>query len=147
MTKVADKYYGGIRVLLATYENPISEIERRKKTKLADIKLQELLEISSQNAFAEKISRNEIEHGMEIRVQKKNVIQNIQMVTADYSVESIGKCLDKVMNLSTSEGASEQEISRMVLQRLQSKSKDSRPRKVKAKSIDHSVMAKYVMEW
>ena len=71
-------------------------------------------------------------------IELKKIISNITMIYDEYTNSMIEETFNKVIKLKSSEGKTEKEITRLVIERL-NKQKNKRSKKIKTDtpSIDH----------
>lgn len=149
--KTVEKHYPGLKELLDNLDNPYEEKERTNIIKMAANEMESLIEEERQrNAAMELeayISSKEQENKQRI---KDNVVQSVQMLTSDYTTDTIMKTCEKVMNLKSSKGLTEQEIGQKVFQRLLEGKNDKRKAGTKKSSgkmdSNHIDMRKYLLE-
>ena len=122
---VAKKYYPGIQAVLADLE--ITENERKfvEIRECAAMKVNKMIDAAQQDAVMESAIKDSKSDAM-ISVQLQNVVANITNIYDEYTTNQIEEAFYKVIKKKSSSDMTEKEITRAVIDKLQSaKSKKS----------------------
>ena len=134
---VAKKYYSGLQDVLDRLETDVDENLLIKIKNNAELRINEIIDNAKQEQeISRLISNSEIvanEH-----IELKNVISNITMIYDEYTPSMIEEAFNKVIKRKSSEGKTEKEISRLVIEHLQKNTKKRIKRSsINSPSVDH----------
>ena len=135
--KISKKYYPGLQDVLANIEIDINEDILGEIKNTAELRINKIIDDAKQEQEMSRIMSNSETEANE-QIELKNVISNITMIYDEYTPSMIEETFNKVIKLKSSEGKTEKEISRLVIERLQKKKKkSSKNSRVDTPSIDY----------
>lgn len=113
---VADKYYPGIQDVIGSIGCNEDALELEEIRKNADMRINKLMDEAKQEQGMKKIKENST---AKPSVSLHNVAANIRIIYDDYTDSQIEDAYNKVICKASSNGKSEKEITRMVVETLQ----------------------------
>lgn len=140
--KTMEKHYPGLKELLNDIDNPYLHKERNEIITKAMKEMDAIIDQEKQ-----KVSAIEIEDFMSSEEQvnnqviKENILRSILMITTDFTTDTIIHTIEKIMNLSSSKGLSEQEIGKKVFKQL---SEGKNDKLAKTKKNDSKIDTKHI---
>lgn len=133
---VANKFYPGIQDVLANLESTDNTAELQVIRNEAEDMVNALISSTKQQAEMQKIMRD-TNRNIE-NIQLSNVTANIRALYDEYSDEKIEIAFDKVIARKSSEGKTEKEISRLVIEHLQKVPKRiNKKNKIEKPDLEH----------
>lgn len=115
---ITKKYYPGIQNVLANLENDENEGELAGIREKAELRINTLIDEARQEQEAKRIMQENTTLATE-NIQLSNVVANIKVLYDDYTDSQIEDAFKKVMAKKSSQGKSEREVSRLVVEQLQ----------------------------
>ena len=141
--KVARKYYSGIQDVLANLENT-ENVSKLNEIRLIGAQMQNtVIDEERQKAQAEKIIEAQQERAQN-NIDLYNITNRIKGLFDDFSDEQIQEAYKKVIAKKTSQGKSEKEIARLVIEKLQSTPKKKPVKGSKIAKMDTGEMRSYL---
>lgn len=134
---ISKKYYPGLQDVLANIETDINENVLGEIKNTAELRINKIIDDAKQE---KEMSRIMLNSEIEVNEQAilKEVISRITGIYDEYTPSMIEEAFNKVIKLKSSEGKTEKEISRLVIERLQKKNKKSSKKiKVQPPSTDY----------
>lgn len=133
--KVANKFYPGIQYVLAHLESTDKSTELQMIREEAENKIDEILDKAKQDQEMEKIMNADLTTEM---IQLSNVVSIIRSLYDEYSDTQIETAFKKVTAKKSSQGKTEKEISRLVVEQLQkSPKRTNKKNKIQTPDIQH----------
>lgn len=140
---VANKYYPGIQSVLANLESIDTTARLQAIRDFADDKVDAILDAAKQEQEMQKIMNDTTV--MQDMIRLENVVANIKAMFGEYTDSQIETAYNKVISKKSSDGKSEKEISRLVLDQLK-KNPKRRNKKNGVESPDLEHMRDYVTQ-
>lgn len=116
MRTVANKFYPGIQDVLANLESTENTVKLHNIRQEAEIKIDVLLDAAKQETEMQKLINTDTSMEM---IQLSNIVSIIRVLYDEYSDTQIETVYNKVIRKKSSQGKSEKEISRLVIEQLQ----------------------------
>ena len=138
---VSKKYYPGLQNILVNLESDINEDILSKIKDNAELRINKIIDNAKQEQEMLSIVSNSETVANE-QVELKNIVSNIIMIYDEYTNSMIEDAFNKVIKLKSSEGKTEKEITRLVIEHLQKK-KNKRSKK----SIDNKPSVDYMKDF
>lgn len=113
---VANKFYPGIQDVLANLESTENTVKLHNIRQEAEIKIDALLDAAKQETEMQKLINTDTSMEM---IQLSNIVSIIRVLYDEYSDTQIETVYNKVIRKKSSQGKSEKEISRLVIEQLQ----------------------------
>ena len=121
--KVFQKFYPGLQDILENLEaSSIAEEELRKIRAQGEERVNGIIDIAKQENEENKIIQSK-EDISDMAVQLSNITANIQAIYDEYSGEQIEEAYKKIIRKKSSEGRTEKELSKLVIEELSKKPK------------------------
>lgn len=147
--KTMDKHYPGLKDLLNDINNPYLHKERNEIISKAMKEMETIIEQEKQKASAVELesfitSPEQVNN----QIIKDNILRSVQMLMSDFTTDTIIHTIEKVMNLKSSKGLTEQEIGSKVFKQLSQGKTDKRPKTKKSDSkldTKHIDMKQYIL--
>ena len=138
---VSKKYYPGLQNILVNLESDINEDILSKIKDNAELRINKIIDNAKQEQEMLSIVSNSETVANE-QVELKKIVSNIIMIYDEYTNSMIEDAFNKVIKLKSSEGKTEKEITRLVIEHLQKK-KNKRSKK----SIDNKPSVDYMKDF
>lgn len=113
---VANKFYPGIQDVLANLESTENTVKLHNIRQEAEIKIDALLDAAKQETEMQKLINTDTSMEM---IQLSNIVSILRVLYDEYSDTQIETVYNKVIRKKSSQGKSEKEISRLVIEQLQ----------------------------
>ena len=140
---IAQRYYPGIQLVLADLESVEAARKLMSIRQDAEVRVASIIDNAQQEKEAEEILKNQ--NNMNNKMQLlKNVVSNITALYDEYSLTEIEKAFNSVMKQIKDEVKSEREISRLVMNKLNSTKSLNKKKKLSIPDMNTSTMRDFI---
>lgn len=134
--KIANKHFPGLEDLIADIHNPLNDAKRHELMVSGCDMIENMKQEVAQKTFANAISDSDIDSTLTKARIKDSVCRSITNMTNKYNETTVCKMIDSVLNTKTGSEMNELQLAMKVMERLEKRPSDLRPKQKVAKKMD-----------